>query len=197
MSDFILPPWRGIEEAMQDVKTFARDASREKVIGLTKGGVRLFEVEGEALQAEMPADHVGRRDMFIIHGHPMLPAELSDGDLKSITGMRAAGNMAVCSVDDTVSWSSGINLGNIARLPEPLQVGLVESFIAQSVQWVSRFIDNGSMKDWDKLDERYVPLAHWCNQLYLREGFVKDYHLQSGEVEKAMLAKYADRMTGV
>jgi hypothetical protein len=193
MSEFVLPAWRGIEEAMQDVASFAHDKGREKAIGLLPDGRRVFESEGDEGRVELPTQFRGTKDMFILHSHPGLPTELSDADINSITGMHAAGNLAVCEQDGTVSWTTGMETQG---LPDWLLVPKVEAFQERVRNACFEKIDPMVYlhEPWDHDDERYIVVAHLVNRLYVKSGFLLDYHLRQGEVELEVLDRWLPKL---
>lgn len=190
--------YKGLEEAMQDVKTFAHDKGLERCIGLLPDGGRVFTEDGDDSKVHLPKIARGHRDMFIIHGHPRLPAELSDQDLKVVTMIECAGNMAVSGEDATVSWSTGID--DKVSVHDGLSQFVADMFIDKIVAQCAQRIDPG-VRDrvqlmgsvgWDKEDWRWVVLSHMANKKYLELGFIKDYHLQQGDLHKTILDRYKD-----
>jgi len=191
---FELPKWKGIEEAMQDVRLTARDKGLERGILLRKSGERILDMMGTDKSVQFPdwAEKLKRgKDVFIIHGHPGLPAELSDADVKCIHAMGAAGNMAVSGVDDTVSWTSGIDFRHMEEVPVFFREMSAQRFMEDALAYSMARMGERSNKGWAELDERWVVLAHLCNAAYVEAGFLLDYHLRQGSVESALLEKWA------
>jgi len=197
---FELPRYKGIEEAMQDVRVWARDNGTEKVLGLMPDGRRVFEATGNSQRVALPESAKGNDGMFLVHSHPAIPAELSPPDMFSIVAMGAAGNIAVCSSDDTVSWTTGpVRSG----LPDFLFFDMAYAHVQAVQTWYVNQIDpswrvyveshGNADKLWggDKPDERWVVLSHFTNQALLESGFLRDYHVQQGEVALKAMARWS------
>jgi len=190
---FELPQWKGIEEAMQDVRLTARDKGIERGILLRKSGERILDMMGTNRGIQFPdwtenLEH--GKDVFIIHGHPGLPTELSDADVRCIHAMGAAGNMAVSGVDDTVSWTSGIDFRHMEEGPVFFREMSAQRFMKDVLQYSLFKMGEKTNKGWPELDERWVVLAHLCNAAYVESGFLLDYHLRQGSVESELLEKW-------
>ena len=200
MADFILPSYKGIEEVMQDVRVYARDKGHEKAIGLLPNGERVFDVTGNEGAVELPAWAHGKREMFVIHGHPRLPNELSDADIRVIKSMECAGNMAVCDVDDTVSWTTGIDF---SKINGPIGMFFADLFMHGTSKAGFEKLDpginerikaNSNSEPWPDLDDRWIVLSHITNRHYVKSGFLRDYHVRHGAVELEALGKWLPKL---
>lgn len=201
MAEFILPAYKGIEKVMQDVKVFARDKGIEKAIGLLPDGTRAFEVVGDAQGVNLPDQFYGKRGLFVVHGHPSIPTELSEADIKVITGMGIAGNMAVAASDDTVSWSHGIDARGMnvhSALFHAMTgafMGKVQSKIFKAVDpEIDRRVRLSNGEVWPDLDERWVVGAYLVNREYVKSGFLRDYFVKRGEVGLEVLGRWLPKL---
>jgi proteasome lid subunit RPN8/RPN11 len=191
---FELPKgYKGLEEVMHDVRATAADKGIERCIGLVPDGHRVFDVLGEDARVQCPDWATGTPGLFIVHGHPSNPCELSQADMECIHGLDAVGNMAVCSSDETVSWSHGLYLDHITTLPEFLQTVLIRDFMHTTEGYVLKRMgakEGEGNATWPMDDERWVALAHFNNKLCLERGFFRDYQVRLGDKAQAIIDKW-------
>jgi hypothetical protein len=196
-----LPKYRGIEEAMQDVKTFAHAKGLEKAIGLLPDGRRCFEKEGDATGVNLPDEFRLVKDLFVIHGHPKMPTELSGADITVISAMGVAGNMAVSGEDETVSWSTGIDMkdmnprSGLAHMMVSAFMNKVQTAAFRKIDpLIDTRINKANGEPWDDDDERWVVVAHLVNKVYVKSGFLRDYHVQQGELALKILNSWLPKI---
>jgi hypothetical protein len=197
---FELPKYKGIEEAMHDVKVHVRDKQIERCIGLLPDGRRVYDVVGDGNSVQNPDWATGTKDLFIVHGHPWTPTELSPADIMCIPGLEAVGNMAVCAADDTVSWTTGPGETGLPYFIFTLMAADFTNNVAR--QCLTRLDpdllkgkDEGKI-DWGNNDERHVVLSHLMNASFLENKFIRDFHLQSGAVHADILARWLPKLQG-
>lgn len=139
---FKLPTVPGIERHIAEMRAIAAQSPVEcaRVVDWHTGAT-LWESSPHAANAKQVdvGDAVRRgftRGNLIIHTHP-LPAELSLDDFACCVSAGAAGNMAVCANDETVSWCG------------PLQPWVTNWGQLDAAAWVARL---NSGIDLDKVD---------------------------------------------
>jgi hypothetical protein len=195
MTEFVLPKWHGIESAMQDVKSTAFAKGVERLIGLKPNGDRVWDITGEATCVELPNDLAnkdweGNTDIFVVHGHPPIPCELSDGDLMFIRAANIAGNMAVSGVDDTVSWTPTYK--SYGPLYTRTLLGMAQSRVLNMMGEYDNF--HAEVGSWaETFDPRNVVLSHYIMKL-LKQHLTPNYQCKLGDVALKMIEPWKERM---
>lgn len=91
-----LPTWKGLERAMDVVRTHGIRTGCERLIGLHRSGEMIFDSPGNSRVCWVPPELEGGplgRDIILVHNHPV-PAPLSIGDLRATHNYEAAGIIA-------------------------------------------------------------------------------------------------------
>ena len=203
-STFELPPVKGIEGVMAEVKAWGLKTCRERLIGVRGTGERVFDVLGEEDRVDLPQEWIGKgQGVWLVHCHPSIPTELSIPDFECVVSLEAAGNVAVACDDETVSWSRGPNLAKAT------------SWAFESGTSLDRLFTNLALRAWDEratsilrtycfdvwgkekclrfdetsevFNKEFVVMAHEGNKLLLRKGMLKDYHVRLGNRAKGLL----------
>lgn len=175
-----LPRYRGIEEAIADVRAYGTKTGCEKLIGLRKDGTRAFEAEGTEHCVALPLQWTGHcQGVFLVHCHPSMPTELSMPDIDCYTNNGAAGNLAVCCQDGSISWTDD------QRGPKDPMFPFI-SYITLSG------VANGLGAEPGKNPEddwKWVMLAHEGNKRLKSMGYLSNYHVWLGDVARECLRK--------
>jgi hypothetical protein len=206
-TQFELPPFKGIADAIADVREYGARTKHEKLIGLRQNGTQAFVSEGDGHMVEIPEKwRLKCNDVLLVHCHPTMPTELSDADIKCIVGARAWGNLAACCEDDTISWTQGL-ADRLVSDPftfilcvDPMLNDLSKHCIIHIAKKEGKDYGKDAEKweqyanSWTENDDRYIKLAHLFNEILAHKGILKDYHLRLGDRAKAILGEHHDRV---
>lgn len=199
--EFYLPKFKNIERAIDDVRNFGIKTGREKVIGLHVDGHRLWDNEGDDQRVECPREFDGKcSEVLVIHCHPGLPTELSNGDIAVIETMGAWGNLAAACDDETISWSRGFRVKNELLqewvfFPEFEHIQKVTLHVMATLERIKNQEEYDNwFKSWSDKDNRYVALQHATNAVALHNNLYSEYHVRLGDRAKNILGKYPEFM---
>lgn len=172
----VLPEWKGLQEAMDDVRAFGNRTHREKMIILRPDGSRMSETEGD--EGKVVVDTSAVHGYMLVHNHPVF-AELSVGDLATASFHEAYGVVAVMP-DGSWSFAKGMR-----SLPNDYDHFLWEVFhqpshpmfeaILASTQF---FRDRGVREAKGELfDETVAPANRTALNLLAEKRLLIDYRL--------------------
>jgi proteasome lid subunit RPN8/RPN11 len=185
-NEFVLPGFRGVERAIDEVKEFGLRTGREKLITLDREGGRRYTIEGDEHSVVLPPKATGTcQGLLIVHGHPGMPTELSSIDMECVWGTKAWGNLAASCVDETVSWARGINRDWTGDF---ISLFLGQYMYESKSQKVKEKLGLDRLcGDQEPSTSDYVRYVHLLNKELVACRFYVDYHVRLGEVAKGML----------